>query len=197
MRQKQVVFEVDFVSLLLVAGSAAAVVILGLLIYRGVPPQRKSKVAQAPPSPVPATVIVPKIIPIQEIKKEVEVKPKPRIFAVPVEMIAEVSEAPPPFSEEPMILRKRRAPKSALPTDTTALKGISNDGNLGSILVIAAPKRKVRAYRNATSASATPTRRRRASPRSMGVPNVSETTGPGEQKRGASDSPGVSQASPS
>jgi hypothetical protein len=197
MRQKQVVYAVDFLSLLLVAGSAAAVVILGLLIYRGVPPHRKSEVAQAPPSPVPATMIAPKTIPIQEIKKEVEIKPQPRIFAVPVEMIADVSEAPPPFSEEPMILRKRRAPKSALPTDTTALKGISNEGNLGGVLVISAPKRKVRAYRNATSASATPTRRRRASTRSIGGPTVSETTGPAEQNRGASDSPRAPQASPS
>jgi hypothetical protein len=185
---------VDLVSLLLVAGSAAAVVILGVLIYRGVPSQKKPELSIASQTLVEEPAV--ERIPVAEPKKiEAEVKPQVRVAPVPVEMVAEISEAPDPFSEEPMILRKRRAPRSALPTDTTALKGISNDAGMGGVLVIAAPKRKVRAFRNATSPSA-PRRRRTA--RSAGVPGSPNSSQPVEQKQQqASDPTSASSGLPS
>src|SRR5579872_3874189 len=134
----------DLVSLLLVGGSAAAVVILGVLIYRGVPSKNKSEVTGFSLNPPVVTPF--EKTPVVETKSvQAELKPSVRITPVPVELIAEVSEAPPPFSEEPMILRRKRSTRSALPTDTTALKGISSDAGMGGVLVISAPKRKVRA----------------------------------------------------
>ena len=86
----------DLVSLLLVGGSAAAVVILGVLIYRGVPSKKKSEVAVLPLNP-PVAAPVEKT-PVPETKNlQTEFKPPVRISPVPVELLAEVSEAPPPF----------------------------------------------------------------------------------------------------
>jgi hypothetical protein len=185
MRQNRVVFWVDLVSLLLVAGSAAAVVILGVLIYRGLPGQKKPEPSSAGQTPL-TEAPVERLLIEQPKRIEAEVRPPVRLAPVPVEMVAEVSEAPDPFSEEPMILRKRRAPKSALPTDTTALKGISTDAGMGGVLVISAPKRKVRAYRNATSPSTSAPRRRKPT-RNVAVPASADSALPVDQKQQVSD----------
>jgi hypothetical protein len=185
--------ELDLVSLLLVVGSAVAVVVLGMLIYYGMPSSKKSAVPQhvpfAPAASPPISLV--STVKLTDEKKKEAPRQQPILAPVLVEQLVEVSEAPPPFSEDPIVPRRRKTVRSALPTDTTALKGFSSEAASSRVLVISAPKRKVKAYRNATSPAMITPRKRRSESRTLATPSASEP--PTEQKNSSPDQSATSE----
>ena len=166
----------DLVSLLLVAGSAVSIVILGLVIYYSTPSPKRPVVAESPSIVSVAAPAMPHVSSGAKPAEEKTNAPPPQLLvaSVMVEPLVEVSEAPPPFSEDPIVPKRRKTARTGLPTDTTALNSLSSDAAASRVLVISAPKKKVRAYRNANSPVGSTSRKRRASPRNISVTPVSE-----------------------
>lgn len=181
-----------FETLLLLAGSAIAIAILGLVAYRGFS-GRKTVPAGTVPSlapesnnnTTPATV---SMAPSQSStsSEQASASPEvestsaplqtmvetPQVVSAPAEMasipvsVASVpaqEEAPPPFPEE------QNTPKTSIPTDVTAVSNISSPAEGATpVLVISTPKPKApRASRKRLPTSAAPgavaPRRRRSS----------------------------------
>ncbi|MDA4130428.1 MAG: hypothetical protein OK457_06620 [Thaumarchaeota archaeon] len=177
--------------LVLVLGSAIAIVVLGVLIYRGAPSSKKSVAAVSVQPSEPEVLPDPKVVPAPE--KIVVAHPVTSIRTNSAEILSEVSEAPSPFFDEPFVPQRKRTSSSPLPTDTTALKGLTNEATkTPGVLVISAPKRKVRAYRNALSSPTAPPRKRRASPKTLPGTSAPNSTVVAEPKSEGSDSSGVS-----
>ena len=108
--------ELDLVSLLLVVGSAVAVVVLGMLIYYGEPLSKKSAVPQhvpfAPAASPPISLV--STVKTDRRKEKGSSAAAADLSPGPCRAAGRGFGAPPPFSEDPMCTAKKENCKIGL-----------------------------------------------------------------------------------